>query len=408
MVLAVALKVVLAALTPLGFDFIDSLHLATSGNSDLASSPWILFVRGVYLFWLWLPIQHSYVRMTASTLISSSYCLLTVMVKAPIVICDLLTALTIYRLSSSLRADGHRIAKYATTLWLANPYVTFLGEMWGSIDVILVFLTILCVALVISSRRIAASFPLALAIATRLSPIVAWLGILVWVLRKPRRSYKETLALGLAGPVGVLGYLFWLTRGQLGKVLDMSSLLSTYSSVTQPFYQYTSLEVFSYSRVFGFAVASVLFAALLAWETWPLTKSNVIGLLAVEFLLVYSFAVWAPTAFLWVMPYLALWHAQKRGRSFYLLSFLAAISVSVLVFNSGEITSNGSFLFIPRGIVPFGEQLASIIRATIVLSPILPLIRSLIVGFMIVYAVIIFHSALVSRTVAEKSASPTK
>jgi hypothetical protein len=315
------------------------------------------------------------------------------MVKAPIIIADLLTALLTGRLSRTL-GSSDKVAKSVALFWLANPFVTFLGEMWGSLDVILVFLTVLCVALVLSGRQVAAALPLAVATALRLSPIVAWLGIVIWVVRNSK-SYVSTTAIILSGPVGVLGYLFWIGRGQLSTVLDLGPLLSTYSPVTQPLYQYVSNELFSYSPVGGFAVASVLIASFLALEMWRMKGWSLISLLAMEFLLLYGFAIWPPTAFLWVMPYLALWHTRNRGKLPYLALLFAAFAVSILIFNSAEITSNRqSFLFIPLTLLPLARQLLAGIESTSILIPISFLIRSLIVGIIVAYACMIFWKEL--------------
>jgi hypothetical protein len=395
-VAATILKLILASLTPLGSDYASTVLMASSGNLDLSWSPWILLVRSIYLFWAWLPV-HQGIPAVSSTSLSSDAYLLSAMIKTPIIASDLLTAWLVYRLGGTLGSSG-RVARWATVIWLANPLVTFLGEMWGGLDLVLVFFTVLCVALVLSGRHVVAAVPLAFATALRLSPIVAWLGVVIWVIRKPK-NIIGTITLIISGPVGVLGYLFWVTRGQLSVFLDLGPLLSTYSPVTQPFYQYTSTDVFGSSPVFGFAVASVLIASFLALEMWRMSKWSLIGLIAMEFLLLFGFAVWPPTAFLWVMPYLALWHAHNRGKlSYWLVVFFAAVAVSILVFSGTDITANLSFLFIPLGIVPFGKELVAGIQSSIILMPSMWLLRSIIVGFLLAYALLLFWKGLGERS----------
>jgi hypothetical protein len=401
-------KILLATITVLGFDYMQYVVAAVSSYHDVSWSPWILLVRTIYQLWLTIPIAHGDV-VTALTLkpnlLASGDYLLAALIKTPLIISDFLTGLVIYKLTKRLRGSDS-LARKASLLWFANPFVTLLAEMWGSIDIILVFLTLASVALTLCGRRIAAALPLACAIALRLSPIVAWLGILVWAIRNPR-EYKGILCLGLAGPIGIAGYLIWLSQGSVSAILDMQlwtilgfvahpPISLDYNPVTQAYYPYAALQTFGYV---GLSLIAVLALYLLALETWPMGKWSLVSLISAGLLVTYGLAVWPATALLWILPYLTLWHVRNPGKKAYFTLFSISVAASLLLFNSREITSNGlSFLFVPREIIPSGIQLVSAIQSATTLLPMFQEIRSLIVGFTLAYATMIYLRGLVDTS----------
>lgn len=142
------LKFLLAAATPLGFDYVLYMLDVVTWAPAVSYSPWIILVRGIYSFWLWLPVQHgdllAAMKAPAEFLVIAdlhrlvpSFYLLSALVKTPLVLSDLSLAVVIWRLTLIL-TDSRVAARSAAVLWLSNPLVSFFVEMWGSIDVILV------------------------------------------------------------------------------------------------------------------------------------------------------------------------------------------------------------------------------------------------------------------------------
>jgi hypothetical protein len=399
---AIVVKAILATATPLGSDFVEYMILVLHiGDKTLAWSPWILLANGIFQLWSQLPIDHGgniYAAITAApTSLLPSHYILTAMVKAPILLSDALSGFFVYKIGKSMGDTS--LARKASLIWFLNPFVTFLGEMWGSIDLILVCLTLLSVYLVLAEKRIAAAIPIAFATAIRLSPIFAWVGILVWSIRNPS-AHRGMFSLALAAPIGMLGYIFWLTQGQLSSMMGILPATTTmYTPVTQAFYQYTDPTLFGASVVEGFAVLAVLGGGLLALETWSMGRWDLINLNSTELLFLLGFAVLPPTSFLWVFPYLALWHARNSRKTIYLVLLFIAIAASLLVFSFADITSNGlSFLFMPMQIVPYGRQLVALVRSASWLAPFFLLIRSIVAGFILAYGLVIFWKALVERS----------
>jgi hypothetical protein len=401
-------KIVLATVTVLGFDYAQYTVSAVSKYHDVSWSPWILLVQAIYYLWLRLPIAHgdvvTAITLKPNLLMLSDY-LLAALIKTPLLIADFLTGVIIYKLTRRL-GSSEDVARKAALLWFANPFVTLLGEMWGSIDMILICLTLASVALTFWGRRIAAALPLAFAVALRLSPIVAWLGILVWAIRNPKGN-RGTLCLALAGPLGVVGYLYWLSQGSVGAILDMQlwtilgfvpkpPISLDYNPVTQAYLPYVAVQTFGYV---GLTLIAVLAIYFLAMETWPMGKWSLVSLISAGLLVTYGLAVWPATALLWILPYLTLWHIRNPGKRAYFIIFSIAVAASLLVFNGREITSNGlSLLFVARQIVPSGNQLVAALQYGTTLAPAFQQMRSLIVGFTLAYAAMIYLRGLVDNS----------
>ena len=393
----ISFKTILAIITPLGYDFVLYMSAVISADRALSWSPWIIFARSVYAFWLWLPIDHGDTLRAIAAVpdkLLSGHFLLTALVKSPLILSDIAIALMIYKLAVA-SSDSIPLARKATLLWLVNPFTTLLGEMWGGVDILIVALTLASIALCIRGKRVVASATLGSAIALRLSPIIVWPAIAIWSLRNKSNS-KDMLALGLAGMLGTVGYFYWLSQSN-AQTNFFWQAFQIYTPVTQNFSPYVIEELYSFLSLAVLATLGVYFLAL---ETWRMDAWDLVSLFSAGLLSLYSMATWNPTAFLWVMPYVALWHSRHPGKYPYLLIFFALLAFSLFTFYNSELSSGGlSFLFIPLKFVPYGLQLVMALQSGNILRQFFldVQIRSVLAGFTLAYAFLIAWRTSIGR-----------
>jgi len=355
----VLLKLCLATLTPLGFDFVYAVSNVITKNVSTSWSPWFIWVRSAYEFWLWLPVDHGDVMRGITDpglfLLPSHY-LLSAVVKAPLLLSDVVVALLIYRLTLRLY-KRENLARLAVLLWLANPFATFFIEMWGSMDIILLALSLASVLAALSRVKLSA-LAVGAGIALRLNPVIVWLALTAWLIRRKTLRW-DLFAVIMAGPLGIFGYLFWISRGQIltsaVEFLVSSDLLLTYTPFTQTISEYSA--PFGEVYIFGLATMLVTLFFMIASSIWSSEDSAIIPLVLSGTLLLYGLANWFPPAFLWAIPFLAIWNAENL-RSKYPIALYFALAIFLAVFHSTELTlTSQSFLFLPLNLVPFGNLL---------------------------------------------------
>jgi len=397
----VTIKLVLATITPFGYDYVAYMVSTIMGDTTLSWSPWIVFTRSAYAFWLWLPVDHGDFLRAISTktgpLLPSHY-LLTALIKTPLLVTDLAVAYMIRNLSTRL-GQPREVSRKAALLWLANPFATLFVEMWGSMEVIVIFLSLASVTLAIASRQKFAAVALASGIALKLSPIIAWMSLTAWMLRRP---YKPVSLISVisAGPIGFLGYFYWVSRGQIQASNLLFLSFNSYSPVTQMLSEYTSSSLYHITYPPGFAVVGVVAYYMIlgitcAREDWTLVTLTLSGTL-----LGFGLADWFPTVFLIAMPLMALWNAKSKKHQ-YPLIFFALLSIYLLTFYDAELTSTSlSVLFIPMSLVPYATQIVAAIQSasSLVNQAMLGFeIRSIFAGFSIAYAASTTWSSLRRR-----------
>ena len=363
-VFIVLLKSMFAALTPLGYDFV-LYTLSVIGNDQTTTwSPWIILVRGIYSFWAWLPMDHGNIMKAFAgthTPLLPSYFLLSLLVKTPLLFGDLATAALIYRVVKAI-PDSEDIARRATMLWLVNPFITIFVEMWGSVDIITVALSMVALLMILRQRGISCGAALAASIALKLNPIMMWLTVITWI-RRHNVGRKITYPILASAPLGILGYLFWFGQGIVNEntvtMFFQSASISYYTPLTQTFSEYSGGD----SYRLGLAIAAVATYFLICSEIWPRPNPNIISLGMGGLLLLYAFAYWFPPAFIWVVPLISIWWAQNK--SSFPTVFYMLLALLLIVSFSSQLTSNGSsLLFIPAQILPFRELLLETVRST--------------------------------------------
>lgn len=397
----ILLKIILAALTPLGYDYVLYMSAILENVNFGSWSPWMFMARSVYGLWLSLPIDHGNLlraMLLDPKLLLPSHYLLAALVKAPLLVSDIASTFLIYKLATRL-GGADTVARRATMLWLANPFTTLFVEMWGSIDIIPVTLGLVSIMFMIQGRVHRSAAAVAAGIALKISPIITWLALISWVFGKKlsKSTLTDIASLVVASVLGVIGYFYWLSQGQLLNLsvqdflaLFESFYVSSYTAVTQTF-----AENFPFSDAYLWTTVMILIAFyMLAAEIWPRANRALISLALSGVLLMYALTDLFPPAFLWAIPLIALWHS-KNGKLAYPLVFYVLLAVFLQTFYFSELTSTGlSFLFIPRNIIPMGHQLVAAAESLFLRQYLSVQIRSALSGAAFAYAALVAWTSL--------------
>ncbi len=109
-----------------------------------------------------------------------------------------------------------RIATYAALLWLANPYVTFVNEMMGAVDIIPVLTVMLGLYLVYGRRYLLSFLSVAVGVFVKLFPLFLIPAFVYSAKLEDVRSRKLFVYV-LVALVALAGYVWWgLLGGRIG------------------------------------------------------------------------------------------------------------------------------------------------------------------------------------------------
>jgi hypothetical protein len=144
---------------------------------------WLLVIIVVYPLWLlnsgfafprnvsqlWqIGVQTGNVYESYRSFLPVSLPLLDFTLKLPIIACDIVTALALYR-----GLAGQREVQSAVTwLWLFNPYVILISAVWGQFDSIPTMFSLLAILFSIRGKPTLSGFLLALGCLTKVFPVV--------------------------------------------------------------------------------------------------------------------------------------------------------------------------------------------------------------------------------------------
>ncbi len=325
-------------MTPLSPDFTLIVNSAASGvaatGGPLTMISWLMVG-----LWRALPIDHPNVvgLFKAPTFAwTPGSVALVILAKLPLIALDLSSALLLYRFA--LGRSGSKVAaQKASLLWLFNPYVIFLVEMWGSFEILAISLTLLAFWLLTQGKRMIGSVAFAVSIASRLLPSIFFVGLLKENLH--RKAWRWLTVDLLIGFLGVAGYLLWAFQGPA----DLASQAPSYSLES---FIFDEFAIYSSAISVGLASASVAVTWLLVVQFWNWNDFAVIpaSLAAVSAFL--AFYNWHPAALLWPLAFLVLCvgHVTLGPRAilFVIVGALFALSSS----NEAILGANAIF-FIP-------------------------------------------------------------
>jgi len=393
--LITGIKTMLATVSILGPDYLSYLPDMVANEGAFSWSPWLLFIHQIYLFWLWIPVNHGdilrAVRVSSLPLLPSYY-LLTFLIKGPLIAADILSGFLVYRLGAALY--GKCVGRRASLLWLWNPLAILFIEMWGSIEILAIFFTLVAVDLIVDGHSRFGAVSFTAGIVAKTSPLVAAIASLIWIIRK-KAGKANALILLLAISFGTLAYFYWFSQGDVGALsgflTDPTPYFALNTVVIQSFNQYAPLESY-----LGFGTIGLAFFWIIAGEIWPSSDRAFIAILLASNLLIYSLASWLPTAFLWAVPFMILWGSYTEQWRYY-YTFCVLVIVYITTLNADLLTSSGhSFLSVPYQLVPgastyvkFIIQLGQLSNSLFAVE-----IRSIFVAFSFFYAGVVIWKSL--------------
>ncbi len=285
-------------MTPLSPDFTLIVNGAASGvaatGGPLTRITWLMVS-----LWRALPIDHPNVigLFKAQTFEwAPGSVALVILAKLPLIILDLSSALLLYRFA--FEQTGSKLAaQKASLLWLFNPYVIFLVEMWGSLEILAISLALLAFWLLTRGKKLIGSVAFAVSIASRLLPSIFLVGLLKEHLH--RKAWRWLAVDLLIGFLGAAGYLLWSAQGPA----DLASQASSYN---HELFIFDEFAIFTSTISVGLASASVAVTWLLVIQFWNWNDFAVIpaSLAAVSAFL--AFYNWHPAALLWPLAFLVL------------------------------------------------------------------------------------------------------
>jgi hypothetical protein len=288
--------------------------------------------------WYVLPVDHPLLSSawTIETFQASvGLYVLVFLLKLPLLILDGGIGVLLYHVTIQTGLGVGR-AKYAFLFWFLNPYVLFMNELWGSIDILPTFLLVLAFAwLVVYQKKLRGSVALACATALKLFPILL---LPAFVLGE--KSNRLRLLVAVAGLMGLIGYVIWLSYAGF----DAWTQLGQYNFFTQMYDQF-SVEAYG-GQVIGLATVGLVFLYTLIASAQLTHGVSSAPLLA--FLVFFAFANWFPPYFIWVMPFLVM-DVAKYGRHLLYVAVIFTAAFLMAIFGFAQyFTANGNgFFFFP-------------------------------------------------------------
>lgn len=132
------------------------------------------------------------------------------LLKQPMVLCDVASALLLYEILSLQRDPA--VAKKAATLWLLFPFAIVVSAVWGALDPIALVLVLATLYLTMKGRPYVAGTALGLAILYKLMPVIFLPPVLIssTLGRRAKASFAVlSLAIPLAGTLVPIFALNW-------------------------------------------------------------------------------------------------------------------------------------------------------------------------------------------------------
>lgn len=339
-------KVVLSILTPLSADFLLTGPISSSNGIAWAIGTgnfgilWIILEAAIYHVWLLLPVTHPPHMMGLWYFFPSfSSFLLVFMYKLPLIVIDFLTAFLLYRIAA-LYGASHVHAVEVAFLWLANPYVTLMSEMWGAYDIIAQFFVLLSVLLLLKGRATTSALSLVMGIALKLYPIILLPVFALFLLKEDRRNFARFLATALLSLLILVG----------GLIANSSFLLRFWNYFFDQAFFLRGSGFEEYLPAY-FAVGATLIVSIVylyisyVRDNVRFLVDSILGL----FLVVFALTFWHPQFFVWVLPFVTLHYVLRRPNPVYPILLIGSAFAYVLVRFSYYFSSYGtSVFFIPN------------------------------------------------------------
>jgi glycosyl transferase family 87 len=259
------------------------------------------------------------------------------LVKTPIILCELATAFLVRKIVAE-RFGRPELATRAFALYFLNPYVIWIGSVWGMFDAIPTFFGLLGTLWLLDRRELWSGLSFGLAVSLKYFPALLILA-LVLGLRRPRGRPLLLFLGGFAAVLGAVSAPFLLTApvGYIHGVLSPSNGATV-----------GTLSVWALAPQFGVTtlpnwvagVNLVLIAIIVAVVAWWVGRRRSLtddpglwlDLSAVALLAFFAlFRTLNNQYITWIFPYLAISVALRRERPT-LLVVLSSVALLYTLF----------------------------------------------------------------------------
>lgn len=327
-VVLVLTKVVLAAITPAGDAVVYYLTLDTRSPSPDANNPWGILGNAAVSFWRILPITHNDTFVLINSighLLPTSLQLLVLIARMPLVIADLTIGYVLYLFGKQLWPSTKR-GELVALLWLANPYATFVTEMYGAVDIIPLMGIMLSIYLVLRNKYLFAGIPVAFGVALKLFPLVTVPAILYAAHTRGAGRVKTLISVAMA-LLGTAVYFSW-SGFPLSAPYNYQDITEFVLGV-ESYLGYANIYNF-----IGLATFSVIISYLLLYEYRNAQLANPLISAEVALLGFATFLVFQVEYILWVLPLLILANfTAKRTIPLHVFILVTAFSLGFLETN---------------------------------------------------------------------------
>jgi hypothetical protein len=339
-IVAGIVKASLMTLSPMSLDLAYAVHQTLVGSVQ-GRTPYGIFIKTMIAFWTAIPVDHPSLLTNWTVDIfqpSFGLYLLVFLLKFPLLVLDVLTAVVIYWFALNAEV-GKDKARFAFFLWFLNPYVLLTNEMWGTVEILPTFLLVLAFgSLQIKRSRIWSALTYAGATAVKLFPFIL-LPIFLSVYR-PRR--KLSLLFVLACALGVSSYFAWISLAGYSPWFQ----LKQYDLFTQNFDEYV-LSATTGAAV-GLATIALIITYVLIAERWPRDQAATFDGALLILLVFFGLSSWFPQSLIWLIPFLVLDTVIGNRSIHYLIILLSsALFFDVIAFYQYFTANGNAFFFVP-------------------------------------------------------------
>jgi len=396
-VMLVLIKVILAIVTPASLEVFAYLNLVTSQkDKTFANSPWAYLFNGTLGAWTSLPIAHpplDSIWTSKSILIDPSLQLLVFMIKLPMLLSDLAVGGVIYVLGRKMFPSS-RIATYAALLWLTNPYVTFVNEMMGAVDIIPVLTVMLGLYLLYGRRYLLSFLSVAVGVFVKLFPLFL-IPAFVYSAKLEKVRSRKLFVYMLVGLAALAGYMWW---GLLGERIGF---LYAETPITQSITEFilarqTETFIFAYGGgdFLGVATFILVLVYLVVYEFRPRQFADPVKLSLLVLLAYLAFLDLQFQYVIWVAPLLTL--VNLLDRRTVVPTGLVYVSSFLLGFVKDGFQTYEAYSLLFLNLQRPGNWLESWLSSAIQ-NPLLdivatPFLRTVLSAFMILVAFLLVYS----------------
>lgn len=283
--------------------------------------------------------------------------LLDLIIKAPIIIADILIAILLYKMIKSLSNENN--ARYAYWAWLLNPFVIWISSVWGMFDLIPTLFVLLSLYYLINKNYGRSALLLGVAVSFKLYPILL-IPIFALVVYKEERKVLGVIKYCLvSGGFTLLMifptyYMFALVSGQDPLALSTRLTLNLFIKRASPDWKGQNIIsgltplvaldgiIGKMSEILNFNIPlspilmtlGLLFILTKIYREKKLSKGYIISYTAVTHFMMYMTYSVVNTPYLtWILPVLLILAAEKNSLSLrYLYWIITLIGIGLLCF----------------------------------------------------------------------------